>query len=169
MSVRGREWLAALEGGHRLQAYRDSGGVPTIGPGLTYYPIAGTRIRMGDTITRVQSSRLFGLVLQSFEALVDSVTRDDLAQHECDALVAFTYNIGSAFKGSTLLRRVNEHAPAAAVRAQFIRWKYDETDPDHPGLEEVPGLLRRRELEAEVYAGGPYVDQAGAVIPEPSV
>ena len=61
------------------------------------------------------------------------------------ALTSLTYNIGiGAFSRSTLLRLINSGADKNEIGAQFIRWNKVK------GVE-VPGLTRRRQLEAELY------------------
>ena len=62
-----------------------------------------------------------------------------------DALVSFTFNLGSgALQRSTLRRRVNreEHE---SVPAEFRRWVW-------AGGRKLKGLMRRREAEARLYA-----------------
>ena len=64
-----------------------------------------------------------------------------------DALVCFTYNLGSANLGaSTLLKLLNKKL-YAQVPAQFLRWS-------KAGGKVLPGLLRRRRAEAELFRKG---------------
>ena len=61
-----------------------------------------------------------------------------------DALVSFTFNLGSgALQRSTLRRKVNreEHND---VPAEFVRWVY-------AGGRKLVGLVRRRNAEAIAY------------------
>lgn len=157
MSDPGRDWLAALEGGYRLKAYLCPANVWTISAGVTRYP-GGARVKMGDVIaTDDEARRLFAAMLVQYEDGVDALTRDDLTQHEFDALVSFSFNVGiEGYKTSTLARFVNLHVAAAEIERQFLRWKWADTDPHHPGLEESPGLLLRRECEAQVFVSGVY-------------
>lgn len=151
MSPESFDWLARLEGGHRLKAYLDSGGLPTIGAGLT--TIYGRRVKMGDTLDQEQAELLFMDRIGQDEEHVDHVTRDDISQQEFDALVSFSYNVGrEALKRSTLLRLVNEHAPLGDIEAQLMRWVYDN------GVR-VKGLVVRRRCEALCYTVGQYVTQ----------
>ena len=74
----------------------------------------------------------------------------DLTVGQFDALVSFTFNIGSgAFRASTLCRKVNaeEHK---RVPYEFSRWVYDDG-------KKLRGLIIRRELEAQMYKGEHYV------------
>lgn len=70
-------------------------------------------------------------------------------QSEFDALVSFAYNCGlNALRNSTLLKHVNagRHDKAAE---EFGKWVFG--DPRQPPL---PGLVVRREKEAEMYRKG---------------
>jgi lysozyme len=171
MSRRGVEWLVGLEGGHRLQAYKCSAGVWTIGAGITRYPMwgwpalsdpdarrVGRRVLESDTLASVaEAHTLFLRVLRDYEEAVDAATRDTITQNQFDALTSFCYNVGERqFLNSTLLRYVNEGRNAGEVVTQFRRWIYADMDPDLPGLERSPGLMQRRDREVAVYLIGEY-------------
>ena len=158
MTDRGVRWLAALEGGPKLEAYKDSGGVWTIGVGMIRWP-SGRRVVEGDTIDAVESAdELFQWTLKHYERDVDAATRDDLEPNEFDALVSLAYNIGvQAFRTSTVLKRINAKLGAHDVAEAWRRWRYDEG-------REVPGLLKRRDCEVQVFYGGEYADQGGGLI-----
>lgn len=158
LSERGLAWLAALEGGYRLKAYKDSGGVWTISAGVIRWP-DGTRIAYEDTLpTEAAAQALYLATLRPFVADVAAVTRDDLRQHEFDALISLCYNIGTvAFGRSTVLKRVNAGERTESIEAAWLWWCYDNGHP-------VPGLLTRRKREVEVFEGGSYRDQAGIAI-----
>lgn len=157
MSDLGRDWLAQLEGGYQLKAYLCPANVWTISAGVTRYP-GGARVKMGDILaTENEGRRLFGAALQSFEDGVDALTRDDLTQQEFDALGSFAFNLGlRACEQSTLFRFVNLRVAGPEIERQFLRWRWADTDAHHPGLEESPGLLLRRECEAQLFVSGIY-------------
>lgn len=118
LSARGLEWLADLEGGFQLRAYQDQAGVWTIGAGTTRYP-DGRAVSAGDNCTGAQARSYFARDLRNCEGMVESATHDQLQQHEFDALVSFTYNVGErAYRTSTLARLVNERRPEPDIRAQ---------------------------------------------------
>ena len=132
MSAAGRDWLASLEGGYRLEAYPDTAGTPTLGAGNTRW-LDGRRVRLGESWTLQQAQMSFGITVASYEDLVDAGCRDDLTQIEFDALVACAFNIGPEgfMRGgrgpggsSTLRRYVNERRSSARVRAAFLGWRY---------------------------------------------
>lgn len=152
MSDAGRDWLAGLEGGYRLEAYLCPAGVWTISAGVTRYHSGKTgRVQKGDKFLFVDEAKaLFSRVLKTYEAGVDGLTRDDLAQHEFDALVSFAYNVGvQAFANSTLVTLVNTRVGLESIGRQFARWVYAD------GVR-VRGLALRRAAEAMCYATGKY-------------
>lgn len=125
--------------GLRLRAYTDTAGVPTIGYGHT----AGVRI--GQKITRGDADELLEHDLWVAGRYVNSlgVCR---TQGQYDALVDFVFNLGwKALKQSTLLRKIRSAAPVDEIQRQFRRWVYS-------GKKKLPGLVRRREWEAQRWA-----------------
>jgi lysozyme len=97
----GLELLKRFEG-YRLDAYRDSKGIWTIGVGHT-----GTDVHMGLTITDQQALELLQKDLEhtyKIEAYLQRPTNDN----QYSALVCLAFNIGTnAFKDSTLLHMIN--------------------------------------------------------------
>lgn len=128
------------EEGLILHPYKDSVGIPTIGIGNTYYE-DGNRVKMTDpSITKDRAINLFRIVLRNYETAVWSMTRDDINQNQFNALVSICYNIGvAAFKGSTLLKRVNANPTDLLIRDAFLMWR-------KPSV-----LLPRRNREAKLY------------------
>jgi lysozyme len=127
-----------------LHAYPDpaSGGVPwTIGYGHT------KGVQPGDSCTRAQAVAWLRADAGDAEAAVNRLVGVPLAQHQFDALVSFTYNLGQgALAQSTLLRLLNAGSDPAQVSAQFLRWN---RGPDGP----MPGLTRRRAAEKAMFDG----------------
>ncbi len=67
-----------------------------------------------------------------------------LTDSQFDALVSFTFNLGSgALQCSTLRRKVNR-AEHATVPAEFMKWVW-------AGGRKLQGLVRRRKAEALIY------------------
>lgn len=141
----GIEFIKKWEG-FRAEPYKDTGGVPTIGFGTTYYP-NGRRVRMSDPPMNIQQAeRILKKNAKNYITAVDAFTRDDITQNQFNALVSFCYNVGErAFQRSTLLRLVNQDPMQfTAIGKQFRRWVYDEG-------EFIQGLANRREAEFELY------------------
>ena len=87
--------------------------------------------------------------VQQFEGALKSCVTVPLAQHEYDALVSFSYNVGSgAFCKSTLVRKLNAGDYHGAC-AELLRWTRfqgkDCAEPAHARL--CGGLAKRRQAE----------------------
>src|SRR5882762_5434929 len=106
--------------GFRSEAYRDSGGVWTIGFGTT--KINGIAVKEGDTCTEQQAQTYLQYDLAWAEKATNDLVKVVLTQNQFDALVSFTYNLGrKALATSTLLKDVNAGAFIDASE-QFKRW-----------------------------------------------
>jgi lysozyme len=126
--------------GLRLAAYKDVAGVWTIG-----YGHVGPTACAGKTITESEAEALLREDLQAAVACVNRAVTAEVSQGQFDAMVDFCFNAGrGSFLGSTLLKKVNAGDFAGAA-AQFGLWV-------HAGGEAVPGLVRRRKAEAEMFA-----------------
>lgn len=138
-SAKGRELTKAREG-LRLTAYKDGGGVWTIGYGHTRGVVPG------QTCTQEQADAWYLEDIESAEHDVELYVTAPLNQGQFDALVDWTFNLGgNALRKSTMLRRVNDKDFDAALR-EMLRWKYDN------GVE-VKGLRLRREEEVKLWKG----------------
>lgn len=137
----GRTFIEKYEG-LRLAAYPDpgTGGEPyTIGFGHT------GGVSPGDTCTAEQADEWLRADLAIAEDAVNSSVTVPLSQNQFDALVSMCYNCGAnAFKGSTLLRLLNQ-GDYSGAQGEFIKW-----DRGPNGV--LPGLLARREAEAAMFA-----------------
>jgi lysozyme len=124
--------------GLRLQAYRDGGGVPTIGYGHT------KGVKMGDVCTKEQALAYLHDDTKEAVSAVNDLVKIPITQDQFDALVDFVFNIGRPqFASSTLLRVLNSGDYFAASK-QFARWKYDNG-------KEVAGLIARRKRTADMF------------------
>jgi lysozyme len=124
-----------LHEGYSPVAYRPvPGDVPTIGFGTT------TGVKMGDTITPTTAVIRALQDVQKFEGAVKQCVRVPLHQHEYDAYIGLSYNIGSgAFCNSTLVRLLNQQEYRAACD-QILRWDKFQGKP-------LRGLTLRRQDE----------------------
>lgn len=131
---------AALVGIAVHEGYRDTAylptpqDVPSIGFGTTQ------GVKPGDKITPERALvRLLGDA-GKFEQAVKQCADVPLFQHEFDAYVSLTYNIGSgAFCSSTLVRKLKAGDYAGACR-EILRW-------DKQAGRVLPGLTKRRQQE----------------------
>ena len=131
---------AALVGLALHEGYSDKaiipvpGDVPTIGFGTT------EGVKMGDRITAPQALARKLADVQKFEGALKQCVKVPLHQHEYDAYISLSYNIGSsAFCGSTLVRLLNQEQYEEACR-QILRWDRFKGQP-------LRGLTIRREAE----------------------
>lgn len=147
LSNKGVQFLIQEEGLVK-RPYLDSAGIPTIGVGMTFYPHSGKKVTMKDApITTEECIRYLRMTVKIFEHGVYSVTRDDINHNQFDALVSFTYNVGTyGFKGSTLLKKVNANRNDPTIKAAFEQWRNATV-----GGVKKPILLGRRKREAALY------------------
>ncbi len=120
LSPIGEAALIAREG-RRLEAYKDSVGIWTIGVGHTAAAGAPTP-RAGLRITSAECDAIFKRDVQKFVKTVRDAVPADLPQHAFDALVSLCFNIGpAAFLRSTVLRKLREGNRPAAAEA-ILMW-----------------------------------------------
>lgn len=124
--------------GLELKAYKCPAGVWTIGYGHT------KGVKQGDVITPDQATAYLQADLADAEKTVNSQNLK-INQNQYDALVSFTFNVGTGnFLKSTLLKKVKINPDDTSIRSEFAKWKYGSG-------EVLPGLVRRREAEANLY------------------
>jgi lysozyme len=124
--------------GCRLQAYLDSVGVPTIGYGHTH------GVTMGMTCTQEQAQQWLQQDVQIAVQAVNKMATVPLTQQQFDALVDFTFNLGTgSLQHSTLLRLLNAGDYHGAA-GEFEKW-------DKAGGKVLPGLLKRRKAERDMF------------------
>lgn len=124
--------------GLRLQAYRDTGNVWTIGYGHT------KGVKSGDTITKDQAVAFLNSDVKEAADAVNGLVTIPITQNQFDALVDFTFNVGrDAFSTSTLLKYLNT-GDYKGAGLQFQRWKYDNGKIE-------PGLVARRADETALF------------------
>jgi GH24 family phage-related lysozyme (muramidase) len=97
-----------------------------------------------DGITEEQASNLLKQDTNIAEQAVERLIPVSLTDGQFDALVSFTFNLGSgALQRSTLRRKLNRKDYAGASR-EFSRWVW-------AGGRRLKGLVRRRQAEAELF------------------
>lgn len=138
VSHRGIELIKRHEG-CVLKAYRCPAGVLTIGYGHT------RNVHSGEVISETQAERYLLEDLKPVAACVGAAVKTDISQNMFDALCSFTFNVGcDAFLRSTLLKIVNISPDDKAIKGEFCKWVYGNGKI-------LPGLVRRRREEAELY------------------
>ena len=130
--------------GCKLESYKCAAGVWTIGFGST------SGVEEGMEISQERADMLLLEDVEVFEEAVNNLVEVDLEQNQFDALVAWTFNLGSTnLKNSTLLKVLNDKN-YEGVPEQIKRWNKATVDGERQVLE---GLVRRREAESLLFTG----------------
>lgn len=125
----------------KLEAYKDGGGVWTLGWGHTF------GVKAGMTCTQDQADYWLEHDLREVEESVNLYVRVTLSQEQFDSLVDFAYNVGvNALRTSTLLKKLNAGDYAGASN-ELLRW-------DHDNGVQVKGLTVRRQKEKALFDSG---------------
>jgi lysozyme len=137
--------IIAIFEGKKLKAYKDQGGVWTIGFGSTYNIDEKRPVREGDTIDEATAIRWLNTIAGDLQNQIKKVITVSVNQNQLDSLTSLAYNIGlSAFKKSTLLKRLNANYPKRAVADEFLRWNKVKGIINQ-------GLSNRRSKEMELF------------------
>ena len=128
-----------------LKAYKCPAGVPTIGYGSTMWN-DGKKVEMGQVITLEDAEKL---LMWEVMSKTKALPKMNLTQNQHDSIISFCYNLGvGAFLKSTLYKKININPNDPSIRDEFMKW----TKARVKGvLTELPGLVRRRKAEADLY------------------
>jgi len=126
--------------GCKLEAYQCAAGVWTLGYGSTH------GVKQGDTCSQEEAENMLIDELKEYGNYVKELVTVPLNQHQMDAMISWTFNLGpSNLKSSTLLMILNQ-AIYEEIPFQIKRWnKVNGVVND--------GLIRRREAEALLFEG----------------
>lgn len=137
--------IIAIFEGKKLKAYKDQGGVWTIGFGSTYNIDEKRPVREGDTIDEATAIRWLNTIAGDLQNQIKKVITVSVNQNQLDSLTSLAYNIGlSAFKKSTLLKRLNANYPKIQIADEFLRWNKVKGIINQ-------GLINRRSKERELF------------------
>lgn len=126
--------------GCKLTAYKCPAGIWTIGVGHT------KGVKQGQTITKAQAMTLLRGDLLPCENYVNNLGVCK-TQGQFDALVDFSFNLGSSALGrSTLLKYIRQGNTEQNIRNEFEKWVNSKG-------ERLKGLVIRRSWEADRYFG----------------
>lgn len=147
LSAAGLVGIVAHEGFTDRAVIPVPGDVPTIGFGTT------EGVKPGDRITAPRALARALQDVNKFEGALKQCVTAPLHQHEYDAYISLSYNIGStAFCGSTLVRKLNAGNYAGAC-AEISRWtRFQGKDCRNPA-NKCTGLANRRAAERELCEG----------------
>jgi lysozyme len=145
ISKTGIQLLKDFEG-LRLNAYKCSAGVPTIGYGSCFYPDK-SNVQMGDVLRDKNEAEVLLInTLEDYDIYVSKYTKSvKLTQHQFDALVCFAFNVGLGnLSKSTLLKKVLSNPNDPTIPSEFAKW-------NRGGGVVLQGLVKRRRKEGELY------------------
>lgn len=122
----------------QLTAYQDAVGVWTIGYGHT------ENVYQGQVLSKSEAEEFLQADMRKFELAVMKALQRAVVQSQFDALVSFTYNLGTgALMNSTLLKKINAGDDASN---EFLKWVL-------AGGRALPGLVLRRMAERLMFQG----------------
>lgn len=131
--------------GLQLAVYLDPVGIETVGWGHVVQPL--DRLSLGQKITQERADALFTKDLARARKGLAEAVLVPLSPEQEAALISWAFNVGVAgAKASTLIRQLNAGDPWS-VPDELRRWV-------HAGDRELPGLVKRREEEAALFAAG---------------
>lgn len=137
--------------GCKLTSYPDVVNVWTIGFGTTR--INGKPVVKGMTCTQEQAEQYLRDDLQVFETSINKILPGPIPQHQFDACVCLTYNIGSGgFLNSTICRKLKAGSAASVSEQNFVSW--NKVRNSQGVLVESKGLTRRRKAEYYLFSTG---------------
>jgi lysozyme len=111
----------------------------TIGYGHT-----GPDVKAGQMIDQAKADELLEQDLKKFNDGVTRLVRPSTTENQFSALVSFAYNLGlEKLRTSTLLKKHNSGDTVGAY-LEFPKWVWG-------GGKRLPGLVKRRKLEANLY------------------
>lgn len=136
-------------GGGRITTYYCPASVLTIGYGHTNLGGVPPRIAPGDVWTKAQCDAALAADMGKFERHVSGLAPEITDQNRFDALVSWSFNCGGP--ASSAVWTYARRGDVAGTQERLKRWTKG-------GGRVLPGLVRRREAEAELFAG--HVDRA---------
>ena len=140
--IKAYEGCARLRLDGKIEAYPDpgTGGAPwTIGWGAT-----GPGIAKGTVWTQKQcDDRLANDLVRFANEVSAAIGNARTTQNQFDALVSFHYNTGAIARAT--LTKLHKAGDYAGAKAEFAKWV-------NAAGKRMPGLVRRRSAEAELYA-----------------
>lgn len=130
--------------GCKLEAYKDSAGVWSIGYGSTARAGVGIEPVEGMTITEAEAEWYLQKALEKFSDSIRPAITAPIGGNEWAAFLSLAYNIGpTAFKKSSALRHFNAGDKAKAAKS-ILLW-------NKAGGKVLKGLERRRAAEKKLF------------------
>jgi lysozyme len=139
--------------GLRLKSYKCPAGIWTIGYGSTRW-LDETSVAEGQEITIETAEKLLMNDLQKFANQI----KLNVSQNQFDAIVSFCYNLGVGnFNISTLKKKIIANSNDETIKDEFLKWGKAKVNGV---LKELPGLMKRRIAESNLYNDKTTISQA---------
>jgi lysozyme len=133
--------------GLRLRPYHDCAGFPTVGYGHLLSRERGAELTRWPAINEERAEALLADDAHRAARSVARLIAVPLTESRFGALVDFALNLGGGQLQASTLRRVINRGEFDQAPEQFMRWIY-------AGGAKLPGLVRRRRAEADLWAAG---------------
>jgi lysozyme len=105
------------------------------------------------TCTHQEAENYLREDLQTFEQAINSNLPTPILQHQFDACVCLSYNIGAGgFLSSSIYRKIKAGTIASITEQNFTAW--NKVRDSHGVLVESKGLTRRRKSEYYLFSTG---------------
>lgn len=141
MSEDGIKLLVGLEG-FKVEAYKDTKGLWTIGVGHLILP--GEHYLLKELLSNERVEELLANDLEKYETTVNHTIHNDVTQYQFDALVSFCFNIGcNGFRNSTVARVIN-NGEFNKVADAMMMWNKPKE------------IIGRRSKEVRLFCTGSY-------------
>lgn len=125
--------------GLRLKAYKALSSEKYFTIGYGHY---GADVKEGQTITEAEAEALLRADLQKYEGKVNKYLNYNWSENEFSALVSFAFNIGN-------IDGLTKKGSRSREEIKKVWTSYSKA-----GGKELPGLLRRRKAELELFRQG---------------
>lgn len=130
--------------GLRLEAYKCSAGVWTIGYGTTAAANVGIKPKAGMKITEAEADWYLEKAVTKFADKIAPMFTRPINENQFGAFVSLAYNIGpTAFSKSSALRHFN-NGDLDKAASSILLW-------NKAGGKVLKGLIRRREAERSLF------------------
>lgn len=109
------------------------------------------------TVTMAEANDLLLKDIKKFEKIINSVIKVAISQNQFDALVIFCYNTGVG--KSALYDLINQKADIETI----LKWWVSHYTTSKGKT--LPALIKRRAIEANMFANGATMDAAKSILP----
>ncbi len=148
----GLNLIAEFEG-YVAELYNDPTGNCTVGIGhLVHHGICNGAVSESQFVHGISYSdavHLLQVDVRRYEDAVNRLITVQLNQNQFDALVSFTFNVGSGALDGSTLRRVLNRGYYHHIPAELARWNKGRVNGE---MVELSGLTRRRAAEAALWS-----------------